>query len=107
MDHLVCLWAGLLLDSLGRQVWCLGQKVERLGVWVNGDQLGVWVHDGSLGQAWCLSLALMGLGPGSVWADLDLGSTGANQVPRTSGWAHHLNLYGAYLVLGWTGSLIS
>ena len=89
--------AGLVPGSVGRKAWCLGKRGSAwcLGPW--------WLTGAGL----VLESALMGLGPGSVWADLDLGSTGANQVPRTSGWAHHLNLYGAYLVLGWTGSLIS
>lgn len=80
---------GLLLDSLARQVWYLGPHVDRLGVWVNGDQPDAWVCGGGLeprlsGASQVLESVLMGLGPGSAWADLDLVSTGANQVLGTT-----------------------
>lgn len=47
------MYTGLLLESCGRQVWCLGQQVDRPGSMVQGATLvpdfmgaspGAWVH---------------------------------------------------------------
>lgn len=61
---------------------------------------------GSGGMGLRLESMLMGLGPGSVWAYLDPGSTGVSQALGTSGIGPDSWSLGASLVLGWFRSLI-
>lgn len=88
VGHLV-VSVGLLLKSLSGQLWCLGQQVDKPGVWIHSDQSGTWVcgaglEPGFTGSSLALETVVMGLRPRFAWVGLDPGSTGANQVLGTT-----------------------
>lgn len=90
------------------QVYCLSYQVGRSSAWVHSDQPAALVcRDGP--GAWVIGLLLksvvMGLGPQSLWADLDSRSPRANQVLGTPGMGSASRYTEAGLVLGQVMSL--